>query len=258
MNLPLFAVLAVTASTPAWFFAAAMGVVLADWCGKEFGTFGTAETLLRDLSSNFLKDFRWGDKVSLKKTLKTAALGAAIGYVAFLAVTGAAAGVMALPIWNAGLAGMGATALTALQYAAAGFAASAAGMMVVVGAKDANHFFWGMGIWDKQIDFSKEKQLPALTKQAELKEYNHKHEENFVADCKFAGKELTAQQSAQLHAIYAQLDNFTDAVFAAPEEASANVTSLKDVREAKAKVKAKAAPALDAQEQKKAKKSAKK
>ncbi len=253
--LTLLMVAALTASTPAWFMVAAMGVLLAEWCGKEFGTFGTAETLLRDLSSLFLKDFRWGDKVSLKKTIKTGILLAAVGSVALTAITGAWAGVLALPLWNAGLTGFAANALTALQFGTAGFAASAGGLMTFVGLKDAIHFFWGLGIWDKQIDFSKEKQLPALTKEAELKEYNHVHEKNFVADCKFAGKALDAQQVAQLHGIYAQLDAFTDTVFAQPQvKAKASVTALKDVREANAKDKAKVAPKPDAKEQSKAKK----
>ncbi|MGD9593034.1 MAG: hypothetical protein AB7V32_10985, partial [Candidatus Berkiella sp.] len=206
----------------------------AQWCGNEFGTFGAAETMLRDLSSIFLKDFRSGEKLSLKKSLKSGMLLAAVAVAAIGATTAGWAGVMALSFWNAGLTGVAATALTGVQLATAGFVAGISGLMTFVGAKDAIHFFWGLGAWDKQIDFSKEKPLAVLTKEAELKGYYHQHEQRFIADCKFAGKELSAQQTAQLHDIYAQLDNFTDSVFAQSAQPAA-VVSLKDARNAKAK-----------------------
>ncbi len=58
---------------------------------------------------------------------------------------------MALPVWSMAQAPWAITALTGLQFATAGFVSSAGGLMTFVGAKDAMHFFWGLGIWISKL-----------------------------------------------------------------------------------------------------------
>ncbi len=169
--LTAIAALTVTASTPLWFSVLALGVVLAEWCGKEFGVYGAAETSLRSLSSIFSKDFLWGDKISAKKTLKTVALLAALGATTFgVAVLGWSA-ILNLPWWGAAAGdGLFASAMLGHKFLLAGLVSGAGALMTFTGGLEAQRFFWGLGIWDKQIDFSKEKALRPLTKQVVLEQ----------------------------------------------------------------------------------------
>ncbi len=169
--LTAIAALTVTASTPLWFGVAAIGVILAEWCGKEFSTYSAAEATMRNLSSIFAKDFLWGDKISAKKTLKTVALLGALG-VATYAVAGFAwAGVAGLSIWNAAAGNaMAGTALLGAKYLLAGFVSGLAAVSTFAGGLEGQRFFWGLGIWDKQIDFSIEKTIAPLNKKAVLEQ----------------------------------------------------------------------------------------
>ncbi len=214
--LTLVAALAVTASTPFWFVVASMGVLLAKWCGEAFGTFGITEILLRDYKSLFSKEFALGDKISFKKTIKTAVLLASVGALSLAAFSASWAGVFSLPVWGLAQTGVAATLLTGLSYVTAGFVSGLGAIMTFAGAKEAIHFFWGVGIWDKHIDFSKEKQLAPLTKVVELRADLAREEKKLAAECELAGHKLDAQESNQLHAYMVQLETFMAQKLTAP------------------------------------------
>jgi len=185
--LTMIAVLSLTYTTPLLFGATALGVVLAKWCGEEFGAFDLAENLMRDIHSIFSKDFALGDKISLKKTLKTAVLLSALGVAVYGVFFGSMAGLLALPVWQSAAAYItNASVLSALQYGVAGFASTVAALGTLVGGTIAQRFFWGLGIWDKQIDFSKEKAPKAESFKAKLEQklakWQHKFENEFSAN----------------------------------------------------------------------------
>lgn len=185
--LTLIAVLSLTYTTPLLFGAAALGVILAKWCGEEFGAFDLAENLMRDIHSIFSKDFILGDKISLKKVLKTGVLLGALGVGAYGIFFGSMAGLLALPLWQTAAAYItNATALSALQYAVAGFASTVAALGTLVGGTVAQRFFWGLGIWDKQIDFSKEKAPKAESFKVRLEQKLAKWQDKFEQEFKHA------------------------------------------------------------------------
>ncbi|MBS0288161.1 MAG: hypothetical protein JSR17_12755 [Proteobacteria bacterium] len=152
--LTILAVLGLTYTTPLAFAASALGVVLAKWCSEEFTTFGLGEVMLRDLRSIFSKDYLMGDKISAKKVLKTGVLLTALGIATIGAFWGAWAGTLGLGLWTTASAALNGTALTALQYGFAGFASAVAASCTFAFGAGAQRFFWGLGIWHKQIDFT--------------------------------------------------------------------------------------------------------
>lgn len=163
----LVAALSIPAGAPLMFGATALGVMLAKWCGEDFGTYDLAENLLRDIKSIFSKDFALGEKISLKKTLKTTILLGALGVATVGAASAGWLAIMSLPLWQSGVAALGLSVMSGLQIALAGFMGAMAGMGTFVGGTVAQRFFWGLGIWDKQIDFAFEK-APTVLDRKEL------------------------------------------------------------------------------------------
>ncbi|MBI2792495.1 MAG: hypothetical protein HYX61_11100 [Gammaproteobacteria bacterium] len=181
--LTLIAVLGLTYTSPLTFAAASIGVLLAKWCGEEFGVFSLVEILLRDIRSNFSRDFALGDKISLKKTIKTAAMVSALAVTTSAVFVGAWAGILSLPIWGAVGAAVGnASVLSACQFALAGFSSAIAAASTFVFGTVGQRFFWGLGIWDKQIDFSKEKAPVVDSPKAQLEKKLAKWQQKFQAE----------------------------------------------------------------------------
>lgn len=176
----LVAVLSLTAATPMLFAASALGLMLAKWCGEDCGLFDLTENLLRDVNI-FSKDFRWGEKISVKKTIKTAVLLTALGVTTFGVGSAAYAGIMGLSLWGSAAGMIGAKAAVALQYTLAGFIGGLSAIGTWVGGTMAQRFFWGLGIWDKHIDFTKERKLAPLDKKQmladKLNKWQHKLED---------------------------------------------------------------------------------
>ncbi len=166
--LTMIAVMSKTFTTPLLFIASSVGVVLAKWCSEEFSTYSLTETLLRDIKSNSAKEFRWGDKISLKKTLKTVILLTALGMLAYGAFAGTWGAMMGLSVWKAISVSANPLALSAVQCLLAGFASTLAGVSTFVGGTIGQRYFWGLGIWDKQIDFSKEHALKPISKSEKI------------------------------------------------------------------------------------------
>ncbi|MBS0288852.1 MAG: hypothetical protein JSS07_02285 [Proteobacteria bacterium] len=157
---------------------AALGVVLAEWCGKEFGMFGAAESVLRSLS-HFSAQFRWGEKISLKKTLKTAVLFTALAFATYGVVTGAWIGIMSLPWWSTTGTGFSAVAMNVMQHGLAALVSGVAGVTTFMGGLESVVFFWGFGIWHKQIDFTKEQCLEIPSEEKHLLEKLAKLEQKY-------------------------------------------------------------------------------
>jgi hypothetical protein len=139
---------------------AVLGIIIAEWCGKDFSTYSLAETLLREINGFSLKSFR-ARSVSLKKLIKTTLLLSA------LLLSGAAAGAGAWFTfmgfhWIVPESVLLAKALMASKYFLATTFALMTGLSTLIGGLVAQSFFWGVGIWNNQIDFDKEQRLAPL------------------------------------------------------------------------------------------------
>ncbi len=194
--LTMIAVLSKTFTTPLVFIMSSLGVILAKWCSEEFSTYSLTETLLRDIKSNFAKEFRWGDKVSLKKTLKTVVLLAALGIAAYGAFAGTWGAIMGFSAWKAASVFANPIALAAFKGLLAGFASTISGVGTLVGGTVAQRYFWGLGIWDKQIDFSKERVLEPLSKVEKIENKLHQWQQKFENELALI---LPAEQRDEFH-----------------------------------------------------------
>ena len=162
---------------------AVVGTIMAKWCKDEFGTFDLAELLLREIGWLSTKKLREGEKISLKKSLKTTILVGAL--LAYCGIGAAAYGAYQLIMGYSlpALSIMGYTLpLQQAQMALAGVVAASSGLAEFAGALGAVRFFWGADIWYKQIDFSKE--IPSDFEPVEpenLSKFIQKEQNKFLA-----------------------------------------------------------------------------
>lgn len=201
----LLAMVAVTAGTPMLLAASAIGVMLAKWCGEEFGLFDLGETLLRDIRSNFSKDFRLGEKISVKKTIKTAVLLAALGVAAAAVVSTVWSAMLGMSLWAGVTNTLGATAATGLKYAIAGYMSFLGGLGTLVGGSVGQRFFWGLGIWDKQIDFAHERAPKVITRKQVLAEKLAKWQHKLEAEVQLQPKRARQSAANNVNEAFTQL-----------------------------------------------------
>lgn len=151
--------------SPAVAVATIVGSVLANLCSKEFGMFGLAESLIRELPRLTFKDiFGNSDTTySIKKILKTVALLAALVMPTYGAAYLGWESIMliALPLtkyWGVNMAIQG------MQMMLASFFALVGGATLVSGATIAQRYFWGLGVQDTQVPLNDDlvKKLPSV------------------------------------------------------------------------------------------------
>ncbi|MBS0290147.1 MAG: hypothetical protein JSS07_08960 [Proteobacteria bacterium] len=152
--LTLLTLLSISIVNPYLFSSTVICMILGKWCSDEFSTYGLVETLLRDIKSLFAKEFRWGDKISLKKTIKTLVLLGALSVYAYFGLQATWSTITGYAFWNNAGALLGFT-----KYLLAGFASLLGAISTFVSGTVAQRYFWGLSIWDKHIDFTKEKPL---------------------------------------------------------------------------------------------------
>jgi len=132
-----------------------IGIVLAQWCGNAFGTYSAAETILREIQWLSSDKLRWGDKISVKKLIKTGILLSALVAAMVGVFTSTFEIFMLLPIPTF-VYPLATTLFNSLFYLTAGFVAGISALVTGTSALTSIRYFWGFGIWDNQIDFSKE------------------------------------------------------------------------------------------------------
>lgn len=140
---------------------AVLGIIIAEWCGKDFSTYSLAETLLREINSFSLKSPE-RRSISAKKFIKTTLL------LSTLLLSGAAAGAGAWFSfmgfhWIVPEAMILAKALMVTKYFLASTFAVMTALSTWIGGLAAQSFFWGIGIWDNQINFKQQERLSSLS-----------------------------------------------------------------------------------------------
>ncbi len=142
-------------TSPAILALGVVGTYLAKKTGNDFGLYDVAETVFRDVGYLTNKDLIKG-KFSLFNAIGTGIYMAAIGSAVFFAVTATWGTTLALP-WAllAVKTGMGAGAIAAAQTAFAGLFAGVAGLGTLTGTAFTIRYFWGLSIYDNQIQVDK-------------------------------------------------------------------------------------------------------
>lgn len=112
-------------------------------CGSDFDMFDKAESLYRDIGWIFTKEYWKNYKFNLKNTLSALIDFASLGLGAYLAATGAWAGIMGLPFlqWA-----------PQVEMAIAGFFATVAAIGSFVAFSGAIRYIRGLSPFDNQID----------------------------------------------------------------------------------------------------------
>ncbi len=122
--------------------------------GADFGFYDLAEGLHRDTLWATSRKFITG-KFSLSKTIITSMYIACIAMLTTLAVMGAFSGALALPFALLAKAGLGASAMTAIQTGFAGILAAVAGIGAVMGMVYPIRYFDTFSCYDNEIAVTK-------------------------------------------------------------------------------------------------------
>lgn len=166
---------ATSMATPLVIASALMSTFLISLCANQFGMFGLMETMHRTIDWVTNKNSWTGSDITLARLAKTAVLLGVLVLPAYGAAVGAFEGVMALALPTLTAGSTLASVLGFAQLGLASFAAAIAGVGMFAGAADAQHFFWGLSIFDKQIrgtEVTKEvvDALPKLTQKDKYKD----------------------------------------------------------------------------------------
>lgn len=157
----LIAMISITYSSFYLFLLNVLGTILAKWCAKQLGAHQLTETIYREAKSLFSKDFGIGCKISVKKAIKTLMLLGALLVSVYAALISGWHEVLTLPLWNSILNYYNQYYLlvNVSKYFLAGFSALMAALNTFVIGYVTQNYFWGIGVWDKQIDFTNEKEI---------------------------------------------------------------------------------------------------
>ena len=138
----LLSAAAVVALTPLSLFTSSFRIILSEWCSKDSGLYGLAETLLREIKSNFSGEFSLGDKISLKKLIKSATLVTALGVGTVGIALSTWSHLLTLSLWGAKAFNLG--FMPYLKYAIAGYSAFLTGLSTFVGGGIGSTLFLGI------------------------------------------------------------------------------------------------------------------